>query len=71
MAKWTYSSGYYAFLTLATFLMAIISFSGIFFFKEDITGRLISGSAWSLVTLGWLSKFFKVKMRNKQQSEYR
>jgi len=68
MGKWTHSSRYYAFLTVATFLMALVSFSGLFFFKEDVTGRLISGSAWSLVTLGWLGQFLKVKIKHKQQT---
>jgi hypothetical protein len=66
MAKWSNSPGYYAVLTAGTFLMAVISFSGLFFFKEDIIGRIISGSAWSLVTIGWLGQFYQAKMKQEK-----
>jgi len=66
MAKWSNSPGYYAVLTTGTFLMAVISFSGLFFFKEDLIGRLISGSAWSLVTIGWLGQFYQAKRKQEK-----
>ena len=56
--KFQTSPRYYAFLAVGSFLMTVLTFSGIFFLKEDVVGRLIIGLAWSLVTLGWLGQFF-------------
>lgn len=68
MVKWTNSPKYFALLAAVSFLMAVISFSGIFFMKEDLTGRLITGSAWSLVVFGWLGQFFSSRQKNKLES---
>ncbi|UCF64763.1 MAG: hypothetical protein JSW33_02705 [bacterium] len=68
MVKWSNSPAYYAGLSAATFLMAAISFSGVFFFKEDLIGRLISGSAWSLVMFGWLGQYYQARMKGKQHN---
>jgi len=53
------SPKYFLFLTIGSFLMVVISFSGIFFQYEDISGRLITGFAWSIVTFGWLGQYFR------------
>ncbi|NIM91484.1 MAG: hypothetical protein GTO17_11115 [Candidatus Aminicenantes bacterium] len=46
-----------AILSLA---IALISFSGIVL-KNDFAGRLIFGSTWSLVGIGWLGQYFHSK----------
>ncbi len=61
------SPAYFAFLAAGSFLMAVISFSGIFSSKADLIGRLITGSLWSLVSFGWLGQFFHVRTRQKDQ----
>lgn len=59
------SPAYFAFLAIGSFLMAVISFTGIFFLKDDLIGRLIVGSAWSIVTFGWMGQFFNSRIQNK------
>lgn len=59
------SPTYFAFLALGTFIMAVISFTGIFFSKTDLISRLITGSLWSLVTFGWLGQFFNSRIKQK------
>ncbi len=68
MMKTSKSPAYFAFLAAGSFLMAAISFSGVLLFKEDLIGRLITGSVWRLVTLGWLGEFFHVRIKQKAQS---
>ena len=62
------SPKYNAFLAIGSFLMAALTFSGLFFLKEDIVGRLITGSAWSLVTLGWLGQYFYAYQKSKKHT---
>jgi hypothetical protein len=59
-----YSPKYYAFLAAGSFLMAALSFSGLFLQQEDLIGRLITGSAWSIVTLGWLGQLFQARVNS-------
>lgn len=59
------SSTSYAFLTVGSLLMTVLTFSGIFFLKEDVVGRLIVGLSWSLVTLGWLGQLFHASKKDK------
>ena len=57
------SPKYLAFLAVGSFLMAIISYSGLLFLKADLVGRLITGSAWSIVSFGWLVNFFNARIK--------
>ena len=58
------SPKYYAFLAVGSFLITVLTFSGILFLKEDAVGRLITGLVWSLVTLGWLGHYFHACKKN-------
>lgn len=66
--KNTHSLKYYAWLAGGSFLMVVIHFSGLFLNLKDLTGRIISGAAWSIVTLGWASQFFKARKTTKKQN---
>jgi len=48
------------YLSLISYLIAAISFSGIIL-KEDFTGRLIFGIVWVVIGLGWLIRTFALK----------
>ena len=67
MVKLTKSPQYYAVLAAISYLMMVISFSGIFFLKEDIIGRLITGTAWSVVAFGWLRHYFYTRLKNQNR----
>jgi len=60
MAKWQNSTRYFAFLATGSFLMAVITFWGVFL-EADLTGRIIVGIVWTLVSLGWLGQYFRAK----------
>jgi hypothetical protein len=42
-------------------ILAMIFYSGIVL-TEDITGRIIIGSVWLLVSAGWLRQYFNNKV---------
>jgi hypothetical protein len=60
------SSKYYAFLSIGSLLISAISFSGIFYLKVDLTGRILVGLLWGLVSIGWIGQYFQIKKKLKQ-----
>jgi len=67
MANWSESKYYYPFLIILSLILAIIFYSGIVL-KEDMTGRIIIGTIWLIVSLGWLSRYV-TKKKIKQTAE--
>ena len=45
---------------LISYSIAAISFSGIIL-KHDLTGRLIFGTVWGAIGLGWLIRTYLIK----------
>ena len=56
-----HSKFYFPFLIIVSLILAIIFYSGIVL-KEDITGRIIIGTVWLIVSAGWLGQFIHKKV---------
>lgn len=69
MKKWYRSEFYYHFLITVSMILAIIFYTGIVI-TNDLTGRIILGSIWLVVSIGWLSKYFNMKKVKKQAESY-
>ena len=65
MSKWNKSEYYFPFLTIVSLILAIIFYSGMVI-NNDLTGRILIGSIWLIVSIGWLSKFMNMKKVKKQ-----
>jgi len=60
MVSWKQSKFYYPFLIIVSLILAMIFYSGVVL-KEDITGRVVIGSVWLLVSIGWILKYLNTK----------
>jgi hypothetical protein len=63
MVSWKQSKFYYPFLIIVSLILAMIFYSGIVL-KEDLTGRIIIGSVWIVVSAGWLRQYFYNKVKH-------
>ena len=70
MAKWNMKPKHYMIITVVSFVIAGIIFSGAIL-KNDVVGRLIFGFVWVIVGIVWLGQYFhsKNKKREKIRSE--
>jgi uncharacterized membrane protein YczE len=56
MANWKQSKFYHLFLIITSLVLAILFYSGIVL-KDDLTGRIIIGTVWFVVSIGWLGQY--------------
>ncbi len=64
MAKWNVKPKHYMIVTIVSFVIAAISFSGVIL-KNDAVGRLIFGFVWLLVGIGWFGQYFHSTKKEK------
>lgn len=65
MSAWKQSRFYHPFLISVSVIVAVIFYSGIVL-AEDITGRIIIGTVWLLVSAGWFGQYLhKRKLEQK------
>lgn len=60
MGHWKDSKYYYPFLIIGSLVIAIIVYSGVVM-KGDMTGRILIGSVWLLVSIGWIGRYLHTK----------
>ena len=58
------STLYFLILSISALSIALIFISGIVL-KTDLTGRIIIGSIWLIVSIGWLGKYFHTRKQTK------
>ena len=69
MSAWKQSRYYHPFLSIVSLIVATMFYSGIVL-AEDITGRLIIGSVWLLVSAGWFGQYLhKLKLEQTKISD--
>jgi hypothetical protein len=59
---------YFLILAMCSLSIALIFISGIVL-KMDLVGRILIGSLWLVVSIGWLSNFFYRKYNEKHSEE--
>ena len=65
MAKWNMKPKHYMIITVVSFVIAGIIFSGAIL-KNDVVGRLIFGFVWVIVGIVWLGQYFHSKKERRK-----